>query len=151
VELRPEKGSHEGRDAQFDETCLRPGLYRPFAKRRLYPADLLNDLPGLSGSFFPNKSDESDNHVIATSDIAFRSPHINVLASNCATDLHVCASVDGHQCFPYYVYESDSKTRRENITNWALDHFRKHYKDKKITKWDIFYYDYGILHHPEYR
>jgi len=59
--------------------------------------------------------------------------------------------VDGHQCFPYYVYESDSKTRRENITNWALDHFRKHYKDKKITKWDIFYYDYGILHHPEYR
>ena len=40
---------------------------------------------------------------------------------------------------------------RENITDWALEHFREHYKDKKITKWDIFYYVYGILHHPEYR
>ena len=140
-----------GRDAQFDETCLRTGLYRPFAKRFLYLADLLNDSPGLSGSFFPKGALESDNLVIATSDIAYRSPHVNVLASNCATDLHVCASVDGHQCFPYYIYESDGETRHENITNWALGHFRKHYDGKKITKWDIFYCVYGVLHHPEYR
>ena len=32
-----------------------------------------------------------------------------------------------------------------------MEHFREHYNDKKITKWDIFYYVYGILHHPEYR
>jgi predicted helicase len=140
-----------GRDAKFDETCLRTGLYRPFAKRFLYLADLLNDSPGMSGSFFPNQGHESDNRVISTSDIAYRSPHINVLASKCATDLHVCASVDGHQCFPYFIYESDGKARHENITNWALERFRNHYKDKKITKWDIFYYVYGVLHHPEYR
>jgi predicted helicase len=49
------------------------------------------------------------------------------------------------------VYESDGKTRNENITDWALEHFRKQYGDNKITKWDIFYYVYGVLHHPEYR
>ncbi len=140
-----------GRDAQFDKTCLRTALYRPFAKRFLYLADLLNDSPGLSGSFFPYEAPKPDNLIIAASDIAYRSPHINVLASNCATDLHVCASVDGHQCFPYCIYESDGKTRHENITNWALEHFRERCKDKKITKWDIFYYVYGVLHHPEYR
>jgi predicted helicase len=41
--------------------------------------------------------------------------------------------------------------RRENITDWALTQFRDHYKDKKIDKWDIFHYVYGLLHHPGYR
>jgi predicted helicase len=40
---------------------------------------------------------------------------------------------------------------RENITDRALEHFRTHYIDTKITKRDIFYYVYGVLHHPEYR
>jgi predicted helicase len=29
--------------------------------------------------------------------------------------------------------------------------FQQHYDDEKITKWDIFYYVYAVLHHPEYR
>ena len=29
--------------------------------------------------------------------------------------------------------------------------FQEHYDDKRITKWDIFYYVYAVLHHPEYR
>src|SRR6266404_4687938 len=41
--------------------------------------------------------------------------------------------------------------RRENITDWALAQFREHYKDKKIDKWAIFHYVYGLLHHPGYR
>jgi predicted helicase len=50
-----------------------------------------------------------------------------------------------------YVYDEDGANRRENITDWALKHFCEHCDDKKITKWDIFYYVYGILHHPGYR
>jgi predicted helicase len=57
----------------------------------------------------------------------------------------------GSQCFPFYVYKEDGTNRRENITNWALGHIQEHYQDDKITKWDIFYYVYGILHHPDYR
>jgi len=42
-------------------------------------------------------------------------------------------------------------TRRENITDWALEQFRSHCGDPSITKWDIFHYVYAVLHHPEYR
>jgi len=57
----------------------------------------------------------------------------------------------GSQCFPFYVYDDDGTNRHENITDWALHHFCEHYGNKKITKWDIFYYVYGLLHHPGYR
>ena len=54
------------------------------------------------------------------------------------------------QCFPFYVYDEDGTNRRENITDWALAKFRKKY-GTKLTKWDIFYYVYALLHHPVYR
>ena len=41
--------------------------------------------------------------------------------------------------------------RVENITDWALTQFQKQYKDRKITKVDIFHYVYAVLHHPAYR
>ena len=33
----------------------------------------------------------------------------------------------------------------------TITEFRSHYKDNTITKWDIFHYTYGLLHHPTYR
>ena len=39
----------------------------------------------------------------------------------------------------------------ENITDFALQEYQNHYGDKKITKLDIFWYVYGLLHHSEYR
>ena len=57
----------------------------------------------------------------------------------------------GSQCFPFYTYDEDGSNRRENITDWALTQFRAHYGDKAISKWDIFHYVYGLLHHPTYR
>ncbi|HRF94291.1 MAG TPA: hypothetical protein PLZ51_03810, partial [Aggregatilineales bacterium] len=55
------------------------------------------------------------------------------------------------QCFPFYVYDEDGTNRRENITDWALKQFQTHYNDSTITKWEIFYYTYAVLHHPAYR
>ena len=55
------------------------------------------------------------------------------------------------QCFPFYTYDEDGSNRRENITDWALSQFQSHYEDSAITKWDIFHYVYGILHHAAYR
>ena len=54
------------------------------------------------------------------------------------------------QCFPFYTYDEDGTNRRENITDWALAEFQNQYDDD-ITKKDIFYYIYGLLHHKEYR
>ncbi len=59
--------------------------------------------------------------------------------------------LDSNQSFPFYTYDEDGTNRRENITDWALAEFRNHYSDDTITKWDIFHYTYGLLHHPTYR
>lgn len=37
------------------------------------------------------------------------------------------------------------------MTDWALALFRGRYGDETIGKWDVFYYVYGMLHHPGYR
>ena len=56
------------------------------------------------------------------------------------------------QCFPFYTYDEDGNpNRQENITDWALAEFRNHYSDDTITKWNIFHYNYALLHHPTYR
>ncbi len=71
--------------------------------------------------------------------------------TNVIPDLHLCAAIDAHQCFPLYVYDEDGTNRRENVTDWALQQFQEHYADASITKEDVFYYVYGALHDADYR
>jgi predicted helicase len=58
--------------------------------------------------------------------------------------------------FPRWVYAQDG-SRVDNITDWSLDQFRKHYqpgrgkKARPITKEAIFHYVYAVLHDPQYR
>lgn len=42
-------------------------------------------------------------------------------------------------------------TRREAITDAGLAHFQAAYPDEVISKKDLFYYVYGLLHSPDYR
>jgi predicted helicase len=70
--------------------------------------------------------------------------------SNVLPDLHLTGAGCGTQSFPFYSYDEDGSNRRENITDWSLDHFRTHYRDPTIGKWDIFHYVYAVLHHPLY-
>lgn len=44
----------------------------------------------------------------------------------------------------------DGSHRQENITDWVHEQFQKKY-GMQITKRDILYYIYAILHHPQYR
>lgn len=87
------------------------------------------------------------------------------LIVDCIPDLHPDGGV---QCFPLYLYEKDEPRpgellreeaegeliegyrRRHAITDGILKEFRKVY-GKDVSKDDIFYYVYGILHSPEYR
>jgi predicted helicase len=140
-----------GRYAEYDKSLIRACLYRPFTKRHLYFSDILNERRYQFPQFFPSFRTEQENIVMAVSDIGYRANVFSAIVANCIVDSHLCAGVDSHQCFPFYTYDEDGTNRRENITDWALKHFREHYADKKITKWDIFYYVYGILHHPGYR
>jgi predicted helicase len=136
---------------EFDENQVRTSLYRPFTRRFLYFSELLAERRYQFPQFFPTTPSEQENRVIAVSDIGFRAGTYSCLVASGLVDIHVCASVDAHQCFPFYVYDEDGGNRQENVTNWALRRFREHYRNKRISKWDIFYYVYGVLHHPGYR
>ena len=62
----------------------------------------------------------------------------------------VSAAPGGTQTFSLYRYDAEGE-RHDNLTDWGLRQFREHYCDAKITKRDIFYYTYAVLHHPAYR
>lgn len=138
------------RYAEYRPDAVRKSLYRPFTMRNLYFERLLINSIHLQHYFFPTPDTERENRVIVTSDIGRRAPQFTALITNTIPDLHLCASVDAHQCFPFYTYDESGQHRRENITDWALEQFRTKYGDS-VTKWDIFHYVYALLHHPLYR
>ena len=138
-----------GRLAEFAESKMRTSLYRPFAKKHLFFDSVLCDIMSRFYSIFPTSETEQENRVICVPSIGSRTDFWCFL-SNVIPNLTLTGS-DGNQCFPFYIYDEDGTNRRENITDWALSHFRTHYGDETISKWDIFHYNYAILHHPEYR
>ncbi|MDZ4770940.1 MAG: type ISP restriction/modification enzyme, partial [Chloroflexota bacterium] len=140
-----------GNAAEYKPEKIRLALYRPFTRKHLFFDKILNQRRARQHFFFPTAESESENRLIVTSDMGYRAPVFNTLISASLVDLHLCASSDAHQCFPFYVYDADGTNRRENITDWALAHYRAHYQDESISKWDIFYYTYGVLHQPDYR
>ena len=140
-----------GNHAKFDEAEIRVALYRPFCRQCLYFDRTLIERVYLFPRFFPTPESERENRVLVISDIGYRAFTFTALMADCITDLHLSASSDAHQCFPFYVYDEDGGDRRENVTDWILGRFRERYDDPAITKWDIFHYVYGVLHHPAYR
>ena len=97
--------------------------------------------------FFPTPQTEGKNRTICVSAIGSSQP-FQTMMTDMIPNLGILQIA---QCFPFYIYDEDGTNRRENITDWALAQFRKHYKDEKIIKWDIFHYIYALLHHPTYR
>ncbi len=137
------KGGHI---AEFAEAKLRQSLYRPFTKSNLYFDRMMNDRVSVFPSIFPTPETEEENLVIWLK-VGGDWPMF-ALAVNKIPDF---LPQGGSQCFPFYTYDEDGSNRRENITDWALAQFRRQYQDDSISKWDIFYYVYALLHHPHYR
>ena len=136
--------------SNYEEMHFRNALYRPFCQKYLYFDNFWNEERYQQHHIFPTRGTETENRVIIVSDHGFRS-EFSTLMANLIPDLHTLSTSDGFQCFPFYTYDEDGTNRRENITDWALAEFRSHYNDNTITKWDIFHYNYGLLHHPDYR
>jgi predicted helicase len=141
----------QGRHEDFDAARIVRAAYRPFCNRWLYDSALFIDEGGSKDAMFPvGKS----NAAICFSDVGSRADCC-VLAVNGLADLHFGASVDGYQQVPLFRYQDDQ--RADNITDWGLDRFRKHYstgrtrQSRSITKDAIFYYVYAVLHDPLYR
>ena len=142
---RLKKSLKNGKHVDFSPDKVRNSLYRPFTKSYLYFDRLMNQRVYVFPSILPTP--ESKNKVICVNTIGAKKP-FHVMMVDVIPDLHL---TEASQCFPFYTYDEDGSNRKENITDWALTAFREHYNDNTITKWDIFHYTYGLLHHPDYR
>ncbi|CAM5788036.1 DEAD/DEAH box helicase [Rhizobacter fulvus] len=153
-----------------DTSCLVPGLYRPFNKQWMYFSRSFNERVLQMPRIFPEGA--ADNRVIVIHGPGEVLP-FTVLMASVLPNIHV---LHGGQCFPLYLYdesESDAadpaheqsalfgaantsatppaRTRRDAITAEGLAHLQSAYPAETITREDIFYYVYGLLHSPDYR
>lgn len=139
-----------GKSIEFSPQNVRIANYRPFTKTNLYFDRMMTERVYVFPIIFPINEIDYENRMVCVSGIGH--DVFTCLHSNLISEVKFSSSSNGGtQCFPFYTYDEDGSNRRENITDWALNEFQRQYKDRTITKWDIFNYTYGLLHHPDYR
>ncbi len=135
--------------------------YRPFTKSWVYFNQHFNNCVYQMPRIFPSALIE--NKVIQIN-AKYSGVGFIALISNALPDIHCNGD---SQCFPLYLYgeqaEADAAdlfasaeapathTRRDAITEEGLTHFQSAYPDEAISKEDLFYYVYGVLHSEDYR
>ncbi|MBD2151196.1 hypothetical protein H6F44_13855 [Pseudanabaena sp. FACHB-1277] len=143
---------------EFNNDSVVKGMYRPYCKQWSYFNKHFNDMVYQIPKIFPNEN--LRNLVISVTGIG-ASKGFSALITDAIPNLHLH---DTGQCFPLYTYEKPEPTdqtslfltetgytKKENIPDTILSDFQTTYQDQTITKEDIFYYVYGILHSPEYK
>ncbi|WP_159824399.1 DEAD/DEAH box helicase [Arthrobacter sp. 9AX] len=150
-----------GRSLDFDSDKVRIANYRPFTKQYVYYDSTLNHRTYQLPKVFP--ADGVPNIAITlpgpgrTNGQALIMDRLPDLTSQIV------------QCFSLYTYEPsvenaqedlfanaeeigvDGYRRKDNITDSTLSAYRSFYEDSQISKEDIFYYVYGLLHSPTYK
>ena len=151
----------KGKKHDFDGTAFVQSTYRPFCKQQLYNHHPFIERPGLWNKLFPTPHHK--NLVICVSGVG-GSKDFSTLIANMVPDLQVLSN---GQCFPLYWYDENKGeqevslfgttneerwTQRDGITDWCLQEVRSRFAGaQSLTKEDIFYYVYGLLHSPDYR
>ena len=139
-----------GQLAEFTESKLRHSVYRPFTKTNLFFDRVLNERVYVFPYILPIPHTEKENRIICVNMTPER-PFACLMSDCIPVNVMTGGFGSPTQCFSFYTYDEDRSNRSENITDWTLAQFRTRYRDDTITKWDIFHYTYGILHHPDYR
>lgn len=154
----------------YDSDKVRTSIYRPYFLQKLYydKNGGVIERPGRWDKLFPTSS--SENLAICVNQGAKATDGFIALMVNQIADLHFNGD---SQCFPCYIYKPTKESsegleddlfaseekkpssvdyvREDAITDEALAHFQEVYPNNPITKDDLFYYIYGILHNQDYR
>lgn len=152
----------------FNRESIVTGLYRPFFKTNVYFNKYYNDMVYQVPKFFPNESVK--NRVITL--VGLGTPkNFSAIITDVVPDLQLQAN---GQCFPLHIFKTentdeniekstpnmglfdDSKdqgnsTIKDGITDCGLQHFKDGYPTESISKEDLFYYVYGLLHSEDYK
>ncbi|MGB6057607.1 MAG: type ISP restriction/modification enzyme [Microthrixaceae bacterium] len=136
--------------------------YRPFSKQFLFLGREFNDAVGRIPAFFPTPKQENYGFYVVSTGSGTHP--FSVFAIDQIPDLNFWGS-GGGQFFPRYTYIEQGKAdnlldaaeddgspfrRVDNITDEILVDYQATYGDQ-VTKDDIFFYVYGLLHSPDYR
>ncbi|WP_035451526.1 type ISP restriction/modification enzyme, partial [Bartonella birtlesii] len=160
----------KGKVFEFNNACFTQSLYRPFTQQWLYYNRIFNEAISQMPRIFPI-GETVENRVMQITGLGGKKG-FSVLMSKILPDVQVISNGQG---FPRYCYENitslkdkddnqsylftysqdEIKTaglqRRDAITDEGLAHFKAAYPNESVTKDDLFYYVYGILHSEDYR
>lgn len=142
---------------QLNQKSVTIGLYRPFFKEWCYFDSTYNEMVLQIPKLFP--SSDQQNLVICVCGVGV-TKEFSCIIANVIPDLEL---IGKSQCFPLYWYEllpkqqgslfddmRDEYVRHDGVTDFILEHAKQKY-GPRVSKEDIFYYVYGILHSPTYR
>lgn len=142
----------------FQEKSLYQGLYRPFCKQNAYFGDGMIHRPGQMDKLFPTL--ETKNLLIGVSGVG-GTKQLSAMICNVLPDVQL--QMNG-QWYPLYWYKEDKDidygqialfgdeitySKYDGITDFILTQAQQKY-GPRVTKEDIFYYVYGILHSKSY-
>lgn len=155
-------GFRRGKRLKYSVDAIVESTYRPFCRQAVYfdrdLIEMINQVPRM----FP-----SPNHPNVV--LTYPGPGAGVgLDVSPLIMRHVPdKTAQALHCFPLFSYEPlitgdqddlfadtevvDGYRRKDNITDATLIAYRGIYEDIAISKEDIFYYVYGLLHSPTYK
>ncbi|SDS53451.1 DEAD/DEAH box helicase [Microterricola viridarii] len=132
---------------------IRPAMYRPFSPQWVSVQPELIERIRSMPKLFPTRTLGTEGFYILGAGAV---KDFSVHAVDQIPDLNYYGS-EGGQFFARYSYTQltadslfDESERLDNITDWALGEYQREY-GAQVTKDDIFFYVYGLLHSPEYR
>lgn len=146
-----------------NDGIIRPVAYRPFCCKYIMYNKKIIEIPSRWDSILP---DENHNNLIICVSGAPIKKNFSVLITNTMQDFHL---LENSQSYPLYVYEKEERhevaqmtlfgtmeeedtvgyKKRFAISDAALTKFKGIYGDR-VTKENIFYYLYAVLHSKDY-
>jgi predicted helicase len=150
-------GVKAGRMIEIDSKAARVSLYRPFTKQWAYFHKSLNHslyrLPQAFNEAIQNQiaicvsgvGARAGFSVIMTDSI----PNFDTLEKGPCFPLFYSAQAGGNGAGD--LFKTDSLMPFDGIADSGLKHFQDAYPGETITKEDLFYYVYGLLHSEDYR
>ena len=148
----------KGKPLALEDGQFVPCMYRPFTKQWQFYSRRFNERVYQMPRIFPNA--DLPNRVIAVTGKGGRSG-FSALMMDALPSLD---TIEKGQCFPFWLYEKVEKTDEDllweqfsgyrcldAITEYGVKHFCSAYPSETVTREDIFYYVYGLLHSEDYR
>lgn len=140
-----------GKEKGLDCNKVTETLYRPFCKEYFYYSSDFNECQYKTRKLFKEK-----NPTIIINGTS-SGKEFSCLMTDKVFNFHTLST---SMAFPLYYYDDtesnqtsfmNNKNKYDGISNWIFEKVIEKYKNKSLTKEDVFYYVYGILYSNDYR